>query len=66
VHHLVIEILQVKKIPLGRGYDAARTFLRDKTNKAIRESLMKEIKKIMDNGGLSFAGKEEADEEPEE
>ncbi len=55
-----------EKIPLGRGYDAARTFLRDKTNKAIRESLMKEIKKMMDNGGLSFAGKEEADEEPEE
>lgn len=55
-----------EKIPLGRGYDAARTFLRDKANKQIREKLLKEIKKTMESGGLAFAGKEEADEMPEE
>lgn len=55
-----------EKIALGRGYDAARIFLRDKANKSIREYLLKEIKKIMDNGGLAFAGKEEPDEAPEE
>lgn len=55
-----------EKIALGRGYDAARIFLRDKANKSIREYLLKEIKKIMDNGGLAFAGKEEPDEVPEE
>jgi recombination protein RecA len=55
-----------EKIPLGRGYDAARTFLRDKANKQIREKLLKEIKKAMESGGLAFAGKEEDEETPEE
>ncbi len=57
---------QGEKIALGRGYDAARTFLRDKANKAIRTYLLKEIRKAMENGGLAFAGKEEPDETPEE
>ncbi|MEI8224058.1 MAG: recombinase RecA [bacterium] len=55
-----------EKISLGRGYDAARTFLRDKANKQIREKLLKEIKKAMESGGLAFAGKEEDEETPEE
>ena len=55
-----------EKIPLGRGYDAARTFLRDKANKEIRAKLLKEILKTMESGGLAFAGKEEPDEAPEE
>lgn len=55
-----------EKVSLGRGYDAARTFLRDKANKDIRAKLLKEILKTMESGGLAFAGKEEADEEPEE
>jgi recombination protein RecA len=55
-----------EKIPLGRGYDAARTFLRDKANKQIREKLLKEIKKSMESGGLAFAGKEDDEETPEE
>lgn len=55
-----------EKLPLGRGYDAARTFLREKANKSIREKILKEIKKTMEHGGLDFAGKVEADEEPEE
>lgn len=55
------------KIALGRGYDAARTFLRDPANVAIRETLLKEIRKAMETGGLSFAGHEDTDEgEPEE
>jgi recombination protein RecA len=57
---------QGDKIALGRGYDAARTFLRDKANKDIRASLLKEIKKTMESGGLAFAGSEEAEETPEE
>ncbi len=55
-----------EKVALGRGYDAARTFLRDKTNKEIRAKLLKEILKTMESGGLAFAGKEEPDEAPEE
>lgn len=55
-----------EKIPLGRGYDAARTFLRAKENKAVREYLLKTILKTMESGGLSFAGTEEPDEAPEE
>ncbi len=55
-----------EKVALGRGYDAARIFLRDKANKNIRAYLLKEIRKAMESGGLSFAGKEEADEIPEE
>ncbi len=55
-----------EKIPLGRGYDAARVFLRDKANKELRAKLLKEILKTMESGGLAFAGKEEPDEAPEE
>jgi recombination protein RecA len=38
---------------LGRGYDAARTYLR--TNKKIGDKLEKEIRKILDKGGLEFS-----------
>lgn len=57
-----------EKVPLGRGYDAARTFLRDKANKSVRGELLKEITKAMKSGGLSFAGTadKEENEAPEE
>lgn len=57
-----------EKVPLGRGYDAARQFLRAKENKAIRSEILAEIKKCMENGGLSFAGTPDEDEDasPEE
>lgn len=55
-----------EKVALGRGYDAARTFLREKANKDIRAKLLKEITASMQSGGLAFAGKEEPDEAPEE
>ncbi len=38
---------------LGRGYDASRTFLR--TNKKVADKLEKEIRKILDKGGLDFS-----------
>ncbi len=52
-----------EKIPLGRGYDAARTFLRDKANKAVRKELFDQIVKTMKSGGLSFAGTPDKDED---
>jgi recombination protein RecA len=55
-----------EKISLGRGYDASRTFLRDKANEPIRTKVLKEIRDQLENGGLSFVGKEEPDEAPEE
>lgn len=42
-----------EKVPLGRGYDAARTFLRDKANKDIRAKLFKEIVYTLDHDGLA-------------
>jgi recombination protein RecA len=45
---------------LGRGYDAARTFLRE--NAKIKNELTKEIRKQLDAGGLSYAGSADADE----
>lgn len=33
-----------EKIALGRGYDAARTFLRDKENKNIKNAILKDIR----------------------
>ena len=45
---------------LGRGYDAARTFLRD--NKKVGDKLAKEIRKHLDEGGLSYAGTPDAEE----
>ncbi len=38
---------QGEKIMLGRGYDAARTFLKDKENKKIRALLLKSIQDAM-------------------
>lgn len=52
---------------LGRGYDAARTFLRE--NPKISKDLEKQIKKYLESGGLDFIpSKEEIteDETPEE
>ena len=57
---------KAEKVALGRGYDAARTFLRDGANKTTREKLLKEIIQMMETGGLSFSGTPEAEEEPEE
>lgn len=38
--------------PLGRGYDATRQFLKDKTNKKISEEILKKIReKLHENGG---------------
>jgi recombination protein RecA len=43
---------------LGRGYDAARTFLRE--NKPILNALLKDIRKVLQNGGVKDpAGEEE-------
>ena len=57
-----------EKIPLGRGYDASRTFLRDPANAKIREKLLGEIVATMKSGALSFAGTvdKEEDEAPDE
>ena len=54
-----------EKVPLGRGYDAARMFLRDKNNKEVRAKLLGEIINVMHSGGLSFAGTVDKDEESE-
>lgn len=50
---------------LGRGYDAARTYLRE--NKKIAGKLTKEIEKYLDEGALSYAGSPdpEENEQPE-
>jgi len=45
---------------LGRGYDAARTYLRE--NKKSADKLAKEIRKHLDEGGLSYAGTPDAEE----
>lgn len=56
-----------EKVALGRGYDAARIFLRDKANAKIREKLMKEINQALENGGLSAAPEADGDtDSPEE
>ena len=53
-----------EKLPLGRGYDAARQFLRSKEGKATRDKIFKEINLKIKNDGLSFtATKAEADED---
>jgi len=50
---------------LGRGYDAARTYLRE--NKKIGNALEKAIKKELESGALSYAGNAdpEENEQPE-
>jgi recombination protein RecA len=58
-----------EKLPLGRGYDAARQFLRAKENKALHAKILKEITARINSDGLSFsANPAESDEgsEPEE
>lgn len=51
---------------LGRGYDASRTFLRE--NKKAADALERDIRKQLEDGGLSYAGSADPDEEaaPEE
>jgi recombination protein RecA len=48
---------------LGRGYDAARTFLRE--NKKVGNALEKAIRKELESGGLSYEGVAEPDDLPE-
>lgn len=48
---------------IGRGYDAARTFLRE--NKKAADALEKDIRKQLEDGGLSYAGSADPDEESE-
>jgi recombination protein RecA len=52
-----------EKLPLGRGYDATRQFLRSKEGKAIKDKIFKEITNRIKNDGLSFtASTSESDE----
>jgi recombination protein RecA len=50
---------------LGRGYDAARTYLRE--NSKVSDKLAKEIQKHLNEGGLSYSGAAdpEENEQPE-
>lgn len=48
---------------LGRGYDAARTFLKE--NKKVSKDLEKQIRKNLEGGGLDFAPSREETEEDE-
>lgn len=50
---------------LGRGYDATRQFLKDKANKKIAESILKEIREgLKKNGGSTVAsGGDESESE---
>jgi recombination protein RecA len=50
---------------LGRGYDAARTFLRE--NKKVAASLIKDVRKQLESGALSYSGSAdpEENEQPE-
>lgn len=52
------------EIKLGRGYDAARTFLRE--NKDINTKLEKDIKSAFERGEHGYVASEEVDEVPEE
>jgi recombination protein RecA len=45
---------------LGRGYDAARTYLRE--NKKVSNALAKEIQKHLNEGGLSYTGSADPEE----
>ena len=51
------------EVKLGRGYDATRQFLKDKTNKKIAEEILKLIrKKLIENGGAIVPVKNESEE----
>jgi recombination protein RecA len=45
---------------LGRGYDAARTFLRENTN--VADDLEKAIRKELESGALSYSGSSDPEE----
>jgi recombination protein RecA len=52
---------------LGRGYDATRQFLKDKANKKVAESILKEIRAGLDkNGGSVVASNESESSSSEE
>jgi len=54
-------------LPLGRGYDATRQFLKDKVNKKIAEEILKKIReKLKENAGSIVPVKETAGEEDSE
>ncbi|MFH0804332.1 MAG: recombinase RecA [Candidatus Zambryskibacteria bacterium] len=54
-------------LPLGRGYDATRQFLKAKENKKLTEEILKQIrKKLSENAGSIVPMKEESEEAPEE
>ena len=46
---------------MGRGYDAARTFLKE--NKPVLNSLLKDIRKELESGGISNSKNSGADTE---
>lgn len=48
---------------LGRGYDAARTFLRE--NKEVADRIMLDIQKELASGGLSYSGSPDTEENEE-
>lgn len=50
------------EIKLGRGYDAARTFLLAKENKKVTEGILKEIKEKLAQGGSTSSGGSSSDE----
>ncbi len=54
-------VYQYEEEKLGRGYDAARTYLRE--NKKIGDDLTKRIRKELESGGLAYEGKSDPDEE---
>lgn len=59
------------ELPLGRGYDATRQFLKNNENKKLTEEILKQIReRLLKNQGstapISPSDKEEVDEAPEE
>ena len=50
---------------LGRGYDAARTFLRNADNKVVADEIMTQIRTKPASGELSYAGSPDPEEEAE-
>lgn len=50
---------------LGRGYDAARTFLRSSDNKKIADELMSAIRTKLESGELSYTGTPDPEEDSE-
>ncbi|MEN9881210.1 MAG: protein recombination protein RecA [Candidatus Parcubacteria bacterium] len=49
-------------VKLGRGYDAARTFLREESNKTTAEKLEADIRTELASGALSYSGSADPEE----